>query len=217
MFKQLLGGAQNSKLIDSAFEDVSAMLDHSSTMLDLALASLLDNQPLEVDLEELDDEVDNRERAVRRRVLEHLSLNPERDLVPSLILVSLVQDAERIGDFARGLAELAPLAKTERGGPFNDRLKEVHASLGPLFEQTKRSFLESDVDLAKSVVHAATENKRQLISFTKDVAASDLTADMAVVYASSARILRRIGSHLSNICSSVSQPYDRIRHDDEEA
>ena len=48
------------------------------------------------------------------------------------------------------------------------------------------------------------------------VAASDLSADLAVVYAGAARILRRIGAHLSNIVSSVVQPYDRIRHGDED-
>jgi hypothetical protein len=39
---------------------------------------------------------------------------------------------------------------------------------------------------------------------------------MAVVYSGAARSLRRVGAHLSNIASSVVQPYDRIRHGDEE-
>jgi hypothetical protein len=63
----------------------------------------------------------------------------------------------------------------------------------------------------------ATELKGKFQEFTAEVAASDLSADMAVVYASAARILRRVGSHLSNIASSVAQPYDRIRHGDEDA
>ena len=49
------------------------------------------------------------------------------------------------------------------------------------------------------------------------MAASNLSADMAIVYATGARILRRISAHLSNIASSVVQPYDKIRHDDEES
>jgi hypothetical protein len=56
-----------------------------------------------------------------------------------------------------------------------------------------------------------------MIALVAEVAASDLSADMAVVYSDAARILRRIGAHLSNICSTVSQPYDRIRHGDESA
>jgi hypothetical protein len=36
-----------------------------------------------------------------------------------------------------------------------------------------------------------------------------------VVYSGAARSLRRVSAHLSNIASSVVQPYDRIRHGDE--
>ena len=39
---------------------------------------------------------------------------------------------------------------------------------------------------------------------------------MAIVYAGAAQILRRVGAHLANIASTVIQPYDRIRHLDED-
>ena len=59
--------------------------------------------------------------------------------------------------------------------------------------------------------------KRDCIAFTRRVADSDLSADMAIVYAAGARITRRISAHLSNIASTVVQPFDRIRSGDEEA
>jgi hypothetical protein len=62
----------------------------------------------------------------------------------------------------------------------------------------------------------ASELKVEFLDYTRRVAESDLTADMAVVYSGAARSLRRVGAHLSNIASSVVQPYDRIRHGDEE-
>ena len=64
----------------------------------------------------MDDVVDDGERMVRRTILQHLTVNPQQDLVASLILVSMVQDAERIGDFARGMAELIDLARSPREG-----------------------------------------------------------------------------------------------------
>lgn len=217
MFKGIFSGTQRSPLIEAAFEDISSMLHHSGRMLDLALAALLDNQPLERDLDEMDDPVDESERMVRRSVLEHLSFNPQQDLVASLVLVSMVQDAERIGDFARGIGELVPLARSPRTGPFADRLRSCAEELRPLFEVTETAFRKDDPRRARGVMEKATELKAVLQDYTADVAASELTADMAVVYASAARILRRIGSHLSNIASSVAQPYDRIRHGDEDA
>jgi len=216
MFKGIFSGTQRSPLIEAAFDDISDMLRQSAHMLDLALEALLDNAPLQADLDELDDPVDEAERMVRRSVLEHLSFNPQQDLVASLVLVSMVQDAERIGDFARGIGELVPLAKSPRSGPFNEGLRTAARDLRPLFEVTERAFRKDDPEEARRVMSRCSGLKEELQELTRKVADSDLTADMAVVYANAARILRRIGSHLSNIASSVAQPYDRIRHGDED-
>lgn len=217
MFERFFGKATGSTLIEAAFDDVSSMLQQSARMLDLALRALLENEPLEVDLDHMDDRVDEGERMVRRTVLEHLSLNPEQDLVASLVLVSMVQDAERVGDFARGLGELLPLARGPREGPFAERLRIIVDEIRPLFSLTEEAFRNDDAEKALVVVATHRRVKLQLKDYTAEVAASDLGPDMAVVYSAAARILRRVGAHLSNICSSVVQPYDRIRHGDEEA
>ncbi len=216
MFEQLFGSGKRSTLVDAAFEDVSRMLEQSAKMLDHSLAALLDNQPLEVDLDHMDDVVDESERMVRRTILEHLSVNPRQDLVASLILVSMVQDAERIGDFSRGLAEMVELARSPRQGEFAEGLRQLADRVRPQFKLCERAFREDDSELATRVIQEHSELKQAAIDYTKKVSESDLSADMSVVYATSARILRRISAHLSNIASTVVQPFDRIRHGDEE-
>lgn len=217
MFERLFGLNQRSTLIDASFRDISAMLRRSQEMLDLALGALLDNRPLEVDLDAMDDAVDEGERRVRRSVLEHLSVNPKQDLVASLVLASMVQDAERVGDFARGIAELLPLAGGPRQGPFADELRALAGRLRPLFALTEKGFADDDPDQARAAMTTYAELKIDFLDYAHRVAASDLGADMAVVYSGAARSLRRVGAHLANIASSVVQPYDRIRHGDEEA
>lgn len=216
MFEQLFGTGKRSTLVEAAFEDVSTMLRQSAKMLDHSLAALLDNEELQVDLDHMDDVVDDGERMVRRTILEHLTVNPKQDLVASLILVSMVQDAERIGDFSRGLGELLPLAKSPREGAFADELKALAARLRPMFEVCEEAFSSDDSEKAAVVVTRHGELKAAFNEYTRSVAASDLSADMAIVYATAARILRRVSAHLSNIASSVVQPYDRIRHGDED-
>lgn len=216
MFQQLFGSGKKSTLVESAFEDVSRMLQQSAKMLDLSLAALLDNKELKVDLDDMDDVVDESERMVRRTVLEHLSVNPKQDLVASLILVSMVQDAERIGDFSRGLAEVVQLAKSPREGIFAEELGALFQRVRPMFEVCESAFRQDNSEMAQRVTNEHTEVKKALKEYTARVADSDLTADMAIVYATGARILRRISAHLSNIASSVVQPYDRIRHGDED-
>lgn len=216
MFQKLFGVDSQSKLVKAAFEDVTAMFRQSAKMLDLSLGALLDNEELEVDLDHMDDVVDEGERMVRRTILQHLSVNPRQDLVASLILVSTVQDAERIGDFARGLGELVSLAGSPREGYFADELRALTDRLQPMFDVCERAFRDDDAEEARRVVENHVELKKAFKDYTEQVAKSDLSADMAIVYASAARILRRISAHLSNIASTVVQPYDRIRHDDED-
>jgi phosphate uptake regulator len=216
MLKRLLGIQAGSPLLEAAVQDLTGMLDHSKRMLDLALAALLENSDLVVDLDKMDDAVDESERMVRRTVLQHLSVNPRQDLVASLILVSTVQDAERIGDFARGMGELTRLAGSRREGPFAQELADLTQRLGPMFQSCRRAFGDDEPDEARKVLASHVALKQACIEFTRRVAKSDLTADMAIVYAAGARITRRISAHLSNIASTVVQPFDRIRRDDEE-
>jgi len=217
MLKGLFGADDRSLLVDSAFNDVGVMLQQSAKMLELSVAVLLENAELEVDLDSMDDVVDESERMIRRTILQHLSVNPKQDLVASLILISMVQDAERIGDFARGLAELVRFAKRPRSGPFAEELLEHSKMLPAMFEATEKAFRDDDTELAMKVINAHRKLKPKLTNFTERVAESDLTADMAIVYAAGAKIFRRIGAHLANICSTVIQPFDRIRHGDESA
>ena len=217
MLKRLFGTSTQSSLVTSAFREFSDMLQRGAEMHDLAMAALLDNTPLAVNLDAMDDLIDNGEASIRRAVLEHLSLNPRKDLVASLVLISMVQDAERIGDFARGLGELPRLARSRRGGVFADELRRLDVRIRPLFDTCASAFRADDVNKAREVVETHPLIKAELADFIDKLATSDLSADMAIVYAAAARILQRISAHLSNIASSVVQPFDRIRHDDEEA
>jgi phosphate transport system protein len=215
-FKQLFSPGSSSTLVESAFADVSRMLHQSEEMLEHSLACLFENRPLEVDLEGMDDLIDEAERRVRRNILQHLAVNPQQDLVASLVLVSMVQDAERIGDFARGLVELVKLARSPREGPFAEDLRAIAERLRPQFGMCERAFRLADPGEARRVIIAHRELRMALKTYRNRVAASDLSADMAVVYAGAAQILRRVGAHLGNIASTVVQPYDRIRHHDED-
>jgi Na+/phosphate symporter len=216
-FKQIFDPASGSPLVNAAFADVSAMLKQAAEMLEHSLGVLLDNRAVTLDLEQLDDVIDEAERRVRRTILQHLAVNPKQDLVASLILVSMVQDAERIGDFSRGLVELMKMARGPRQGPFADELRALGNRLLPMFAVCEHAFREGDEEEARKVIAGHRALRDELKAYRSRVAASDLSADMAVVYAGAAQILRRVGAHLSNIASTVVQPYDRIRHGDEDA
>ncbi|HSR54045.1 MAG TPA: PhoU domain-containing protein [Acidobacteriota bacterium] len=212
-----LFGSGKSEFLDLCFGELGEMVEQAAKMHDLAVAALLDNQLLDKDLEEMDDVIDKKEADVRRRIVEHMALNPAKDVVATLLLGNMVNDAERLGDYARGLAELIPLARSRRQGPFAERLIDLSSQLRPLFGQTVEAFRQDLPDQAREIMAECRRLKSEFLDFTSDVAASDLSPDMAVVYASASRMMRRSGSHLSNLASAVCLPYHHIRRDDEDA
>jgi phosphate uptake regulator len=199
-------------LIKDALRSVDAMLAVSGGMLEAALACLLDNEALEVDLSARDEDVNEREQEVRRLVLEHLAIDPESERIQSLILVAAVQEAERIGDLAKSLAAASTLADAPRLSPHAEPLRQLRGRLFELLADTRRGFVEADAQAAHRVMTEHNEVKDFVAGYLETIAhADDISSNEAVVYAISARMMSRISSHLSNIVSSTLVPFDQIR------
>lgn len=199
-------------LITDALQEVDAMLETSGEMLEAALACLLDNEALEVDLSERDEVVNESEQEVRRLVLEHLAIDPERERIQSLILISAVQEAERIGDLAKSLAAAASLADAPRLSRHAEPLRQLRDRLFRLLAETRQGFGKADAQAAHRVMKEHDDVKSFVADYLETIAhADDVTPNEAVVYAISARMMSRISSHLSNIVSSTLVPFDQIR------
>jgi phosphate uptake regulator len=199
-------------LIADAIQEVDGMLEVSREMLEAALACLLDNEGLDVDLSARDDVVNEGEQEVRRLVLEHLSIDPERERIQSLILVAAVQEAERIGDLAKSLAAASTLADAPRLSHHAEPLRQLRDRLFRLLAETRRGFVKADAQAAHRVMKEHNEVKAFVADYLETIAhADDVTSNEAVVYAISARMMSRISSHLSNIVSSTLVPFDQIR------
>ncbi|MEP0546252.1 MAG: PhoU domain-containing protein [Rhodothermales bacterium] len=199
-------------LIDDALRAIDVMLEVSGEMLEASLACLLDNEALEMDLSARDAEVNQSEQEVRRLVLEHLAIDPERERIQSLILVSAVQEAERIGDLAKSLSAASTLADAPRLSPHAEPLRQLRDRLFHMLEDTRKGFVQADARAARRVMDEHTEIKGVVADYLQRLAhADDVTPNEAVVYAISVRMMSRISSHLSNIVSSTLVPFDQIR------
>jgi phosphate uptake regulator len=201
-----------SPLLNQSVQEVRAMLTTAHDMFLAATANLLENEVLEVDLRALDATVNQREGAVRRAVLEHMALNPATDTVLSLVLVSIVDDAERIGDLAKSIAESARLASGPRMGENVEAARRIRDGVAAMFDGTRVAFVEGSADEARAVMEANAGVKRQVAAFLERLASQPgLDPNEAVVLSISSRMMSRTGSHLSNIASSVALPFDQIR------
>ena len=71
-----------------------------------ALTGQLDIEQVKQPLHDKDRAVNGHEREIRRKLLEHLSINPRQDISGCLVIMSLVKDAERIGDYSKNIFDL---------------------------------------------------------------------------------------------------------------
>lgn len=199
-------------LIDRSLRRIGEMLDVSAQMFAASTGYLLDNEPVEVDLSELDDRVNEGEAFVRRAVLEHMVSDPKVETSFSLLLVSIVQDAERCGDLAKSLAKAAELATSPRMGDHVEALRPIRDRVRDMYPRTRRAFVEGDAAAARTVMEEHLQTKDDVAAFLATLAASDAPTNEAVVLSVGSRMIGRTSSHLSNIISAVALPFDQVRN-----
>lgn len=200
-------------LVDRALNELGMMLDVADTMFAAATNCLLDNENLHIDLAEQDEKVNQGEMTVRRAVLEHMVSDPKVETSFSLLLVSIVQDAERCGDLAKSIAKASDLADGPRMGRHVDALRPIRDRVQATFPRVRRSFIVGDAGVGRAIMEEHDQTKQDVADFLRDLAAADdLTSNEAVVMAIGSRMIGRTSSHLSNIISAVALPFDQVRN-----
>ena len=200
-------------LVDRALNDLGAMLDTADSMFAAATNCLLDNENLHVDLAAQDNLINDREQAIRRAILEHMVADPKVETSLSLLLVSIVQDAERCGDLAKSIAKASELAASPRMGRHVDALRPIRDRVQSTFPRVRRSFIVGDARVGRTVMEEHDRTKQDVADYLRELAsADDLTSNEAVVLAVGSRMIGRTSSHLSNIISAVALPFDQVRN-----
>ncbi len=212
MFKTLLQVLRQKNLMIQALELTEEAMDKADEITHAAVSALLDNQEPTIDIYAIDRRINEAEIRVRRLILEHLAINASTDLTPALIVTSTIIDIERVGDYAKNVYELAqryPRAFPDEGlfGDIRSRAKDVLE----MFDMVQRSLADGDVELASQVMARHRETGGKLESIIERLQLENgITTRDAVTLALASRYLKRISAHLSNLASSVVNPFDRI-------
>jgi len=218
MWKSLLSNLfKEENLYIQALNRSYTMLDLDLTMYEASVKSLResDSGELEIDIYGLDEKINSYEREVRKKVMTHLAVTGSMDLVPGLILVSVVIDIERIGDYTKNINDLARNhPKRLMGGSVETDLAMIEASVGTVFKGMIETFMTSDEERAKVLmVEYKDEVSAKCDEITRRIVKGEITdlnpADATAVSLYS-RYLKRIGAHSRNIITSVVNPFDRI-------
>ena len=202
---------QKSSLLNEATEETNKMLEMTKDMYVFSLRVLMDNEKEVSDIYKLDQELNQMQISVRRKVLEHLSINPKQDTTGALILVTIVVDIERIGDYAKNLIELAHLYPERLCGTYCDRVHKFETEITKIFDNTIKAFKEADETLAEQVMSTHAKLAPEVEKLIEDIINDKTLAGReAVIYALLARFLKRVSAHLKNVASSVVNPFHRL-------
>jgi len=164
-----------------------------------------------------DIDVNRKVRKVRRLVATHLSVSGSTGDVPyGLLMMSLVKDVERIGDYCKNLVDVSQLVPESMPEiPVVGELAEVRESVEILARDARQAFLESDEMRAAVLIQEGRQVSRRCDEIVERTAHSDLGAARAVKISTGARFYKRIEGHFLNLISSVVMPLDKLDFFDE--
>ena len=158
------------------------------------------------------------ERHIRKRVVAHLSIGGNTVNLPyCLLLMSLVKDVERIGDYAKNLTEVLDF----NSGPLPDHdvvqeLKEIRAGVEESFRAVAEVFAGSDREGAMTLLRHGKDLAQRSDGLLPRIAGADLSSAVTTSLVLGARYYKRIGGHLLNVLSSVVMPLHKVDYYDED-
>ena len=219
MFKNLMSFWKGKDFLTKVLEDFKEMLDDTRYMFESVCKGLIAGEAapnLEDKIYEVDKKVNLLEREIRKRVVEHLSIQPAIDVPVSLVLMSVVKDAERVGDYCKNILEIMSLIeKPVKRDRFEELFDGIDKKILEEFTKTQKAFIESDEKMAKEIMYLEREIVKDCDEIVKRLAKSNFPANEAVCLALLGRYFKRVAAHLANIGSSVILPISDLDFFDE--
>jgi phosphate uptake regulator len=205
--------------LSEVFEEFKDMLDDSEVMFRKVCGRLLDNRDepdLKQKIYDTDKQVNLMQKKIRTRIVEHLTLQPTVDVTACLLLMSVVKDAERLGDYCKNLYQVSEfLQKPIDRTLFDNYFDGLDKDILDLFGRTKDAFIDADEEKAKSTWDYHIRINKNCDKILEKLAHSDISVNEAVCFALTARYFKRTVSHLVNIATSVILPLSDLDYYDE--
>jgi phosphate uptake regulator len=219
-FHELIKAWRGAGLLSKAMDEFVEMLEVCHWMYERAATSLWEETNVleyKKAVREKDIQVNKMERQIRKRIIEHLAIRPGTGASQSLVLMSVVKDAERLGDYAKNLVEVSEYHTTYKDdNELIPLFKGIQGEIEEMYRRVGRAFRDSDEKEGQRIISdmtAVTRKCDRLIEKILDF--QELTVRQAVCYALLARYYKRFAAHLGNIGTSLVMPAHKLDYFDE--
>jgi len=218
MWKELIKIWKSDDLLVQAWDSSYEMLQLSREMF-VQSVKMLRKQSKEktlIALKKRDKEINEFQRDIRRKVMTHLVMQQDATDIPNgLVLLNMVVDIERVGDYSKNILDLAISSpKKLKAEKINEDLKMIEDEVLSRFDKTMEAIHSQDSEVAKELVLT----HRRMVAKTSDklvdqILKGDITfgsESKSASVALYARYLKRIGSHLTNITTTLINPFEAV-------
>lgn len=208
---------------------LQAMADNFARMLELTREQTLKASEIyfrrstspedRTQIRKMDVKVNKLEREIRKQVISYLSIRSTRAQIPyTLLLMSLVKDVERIGDYAKNLCEVVDFSTDPMpDDEITAELRESRSFVESTFGSAAEIFAESDRERAIQLITEGRDLAKRSDALLQKIARSDYDASQTTAAVLGTRYYKRIGAHLLNILSSVVMPLHKLDYYDEDS
>lgn len=218
IFREIVNLWKSEDLLSQAWDESYEMMMLSNEIFTQAIKYLREgeNQDIIKALKKRDVEINIFQRDVRRKVVTHYAISQDIDNLPNgLVLLNMVVDVERVGDYTKNILDLAlnhpNIIKSEE---FSEDLYHVEQEVISRFSKTIEAIHTQDADVAQSMM---VSYKETLTSISDDIVNGCISGEITlgdesktVSLALYARYLKRIGAHLKNITTVLVNPFDAV-------
>ncbi|MCK5493490.1 MAG: hypothetical protein KAJ14_10310, partial [Candidatus Omnitrophica bacterium] len=175
-----------------------------------------DDPELKDKIYSIDKKINELQKDIRKRIVEHLAIQPSVNIPTSLLLMSVVKDAERLGDYSKNLYEVTTLLTNPIDpNTFKNLFGNIDNEILDFFKETKDAFIQSDENKAISSWDYQKAIKIKCEETIKKLSNSNLSVNEAVCFTLMTRYFKRLTGHLTNIATSVILPIDKLDYYDE--
>ncbi|MBN2296131.1 MAG: hypothetical protein JXM70_27115 [Pirellulales bacterium] len=207
------GQEQESPGLQKLRSEFGQMLDAGRHVFDTAANAFLGGTDLEVirnDLFSTDKRINKAERQIRRELVVHASIHGASEFPACLVLMSIVKDAERIGDYAKNLFDLAELSPGRPSGDQLALLVELKDDISRIMATCREIFDADDEEHAKELILEADRIENRCDEEVRKLIRQGAQDSMSTTYVLTFRYFKRVASHVRNVASSIVQPLHKL-------
>lgn len=192
------------------------MLEDGRHVFDATANTLLggsDPNVIREDLFETDKRINRMEQEIRRALVVHGAVHGTFSFPELLVMMSLVKDAERIGDYAKNVFDLSVYNKTGFAPDELQLLVELKDQISKLLVRARNIYDQQDEGAAKKLLEDCDQLEDRC-----DEAVHRLLGVRGLNKAGSVltyRYFKRVISHVANIVTSLVMPVDKLDFFDE--